>query len=81
MRSVDRFVWVRSQKGWWEPAVRAGDIVQSSTVLGVVRNLYGDVLEEIAAPDDGVLLFVTTSPAVTADGLLLGLGAELRPIG
>jgi predicted deacylase len=82
MRSVDRFVWVRSQKeGWWEPAVRAGDIVQSSTVLGVVRNLYGDVLEEIAAPDDGVLLFVTTSPAVTADGLLLGLGAGLRPIG
>jgi hypothetical protein len=38
------------------------------------------VIEQIYAPQDGVILFVTTSPAVAADGLLLGLGTNLSPI-
>ena len=76
MRSVDRFVWLRCEhEGWWEPAAAAGDEVSEGQIVGVVRNLYGDALEEIVAPEDGVLLFMTSSPAVSADGLLLGLGA------
>ena len=78
MRSVDRFVWLRCEhEGWWEPTARAGDKVVASQVVGVLRNLYGDVVEEIAVPENGVLLFVTSSPAVAAEGLLLGLGAGL----
>jgi len=81
MRSVGRFVWLRStDAGWWEPDVRAGDEVRAASSLGTVRNLFGDVIERIPAPEDGVVLFLTTSPAVTADGLLLGLGADLAPI-
>ena len=37
------------------------------------------MLEEVVAPRDGVILFITTSPAVAADGLLLGLGADFAP--
>jgi predicted deacylase len=82
MRSVDRFVWLRSaDEGWWEAAVGPGDEVDASALLGVIRDPYGDVLEEIEAPDDGVVLFLTTSPAVARDGLLLGLGAGLAPVG
>jgi hypothetical protein len=44
-----------------------------------MRTLYGDVIEELHAPRDGVVLFLTTSPAVSVDGPLLGLGAELGP--
>jgi hypothetical protein len=33
------------------------------------------VLETIVAPADGVVIFLTSSPAVADDGLLLGLGA------
>ena len=81
MRSVGRFVWLRStDAGWWEPDVRAGDEVRAESSLGTVRNLFGDRIERIPAPEDGVVLFLTTSPAVTADGLLLGLGADLAPI-
>jgi uncharacterized protein len=81
MRSVGRFVWLRSMdEGWWEPDVRAGDGVRAGSSLGTVRNLFGDPIERIPAPEDGVVLFLTTSPAVTADGLLLGLGADLAPI-
>ena len=82
MRSVGRFVWLRSaEEGWWEPDVRAGDEVRAGSSLGTVRNLFGDVTEHIPAPEDGVVLFMTTSPAVGAGGLLLGLGVELAPVG
>jgi predicted deacylase len=78
MRTVGRFVWLRSTaEGWWEPDVRAGDEVRAGASLGTMRNLFGDVIERISAPEDGVVLFLTTSPAVAAEGLLLGLGADL----
>jgi uncharacterized protein len=80
-RRVGRFDWLRSaQAGWWAPAVAAGDEVAAGAVIGEVRDLWGDVNEEIRAPSDGVVLFLTTSPAVTDDGLLLGLGADLESI-
>jgi predicted deacylase len=81
MRSVERFVWLRCRsEGWWEAAVRAGDEVAASSHLGVIRDPYGDVVEEIVAPDDGVVLFLTTSPAIVQDGLLLGLGVGVAPV-
>jgi predicted deacylase len=66
--------WLRTPvAGWWEPEVPVGASVQAGELLGTVSELVGDVLHEVRAPDAGVPLFVTTSPAVVADGLLLGL--------
>ncbi len=71
------FIWPRTgREGWWEPAVRTGERVSRGQVLGPVAALDGStVLETLTAPADGVILFLTSSPAVAADGLLLGLGA------
>jgi hypothetical protein len=44
-----------------------------------VLDPWGDELERVTAPAAGVALFVTSSPAVDADGLLLGLGADIAP--
>jgi predicted deacylase len=72
---LDGFTWPRTPSaGWWEPAVRAGEAVRTGQVLGTVSTLDGGaVVETFTAPADGVVLFLTTSPAVAADGLLLGL--------
>jgi uncharacterized protein len=72
-----RFIWLRCvSAGWWEPAVRTGQTVTEGQVLGTVSTLDGaGVLEKIIAPADGVPIFITSSPAVADDGLLLGLGA------
>ncbi|HEY4462526.1 MAG TPA: succinylglutamate desuccinylase/aspartoacylase family protein [Streptosporangiaceae bacterium] len=72
-----RFLWLRCQdEGWWQPTVRPGETVTEGQVLGTVSSLDGaDVLQTITAPAAGVPMFVTSSPAVAADGLLLGLGA------
>jgi hypothetical protein len=81
LQRVGRFDWLRSTgAGWWVPAVTVGEEVAEGIVLGRIRDLWGDVQEEIRAEKDGVVLFLTTSPAVTADGLLLGLGVELTPV-
>ena len=72
---VDEFVWLRTPRGgFWAANVRAGDAVAEGDAVGEVRDLYGDVLEQITAPKPGVVLFLTTSAAVADDGLLLGLG-------
>jgi uncharacterized protein len=73
-----RFLWLHSaHEGWWEPAVRPGQAVAAGAQLGTVGSLDGgQILESVAAPADGVVMFVTTSPAVAAGGLLLGLGAR-----
>jgi predicted deacylase len=79
-RFVGRFIWLRaSQDAWWQPVVAAGEEVAEGQLVGTMRTLYGDVIEELHAPRDGVVLFLTTSPAVSVDGPLLGLGAELGP--
>ena len=72
------WVWPRTPSaGWWSPAVRPGDAVAAGQVLGTVSTLDGGaVAETVSAPVDGVILFVTSSPAVAADGLLLGLAAR-----
>jgi uncharacterized protein len=74
---LSRFIWLRcADAGWWEPAVQTGEAVTEGQVLGTVSSLDGgEVLETITAPAAGVPLFLTSSPAVAADGLLLGLGA------
>jgi uncharacterized protein len=73
-----RFLWLHCRdEGWWEPSAQAGESITAGQVLGTVSSIDGtQTMETILAPADGVLMFVTSSPAVAADGLLLGLGAK-----
>jgi uncharacterized protein len=73
---LDRSVWLRcAGQGWWEPSVRPGDRVTTGQALGTVGSLDGgEVPQTITAPASGVIMFLTSSPAVAQDGLLLGLG-------
>ncbi len=75
---LSRFLWLRcADEGWWEPTVGVGARVTQGQVLGSISSIDGATTQEvISAPADGVLLFMTSSPAVAADGLLLGLGAS-----
>lgn len=66
--------WVRTpDTGWWEPAVAVGASVAAGGLLGTVTDLTTGAAAEIRSAVEGVPLFLTTSPAVLADGLLLGL--------
>ncbi|MEO3869462.1 succinylglutamate desuccinylase/aspartoacylase family protein [Nonomuraea sp. B12E4] len=69
--------WLRTERaGWWEPAVSVGESVPAGGLLGTVADVWGEVFAEVRAPEAGTPLFLTSSPAVAADGLLLGLARD-----
>jgi predicted deacylase len=69
--------WLRADKsGWWHPMIATGVSVKAGELLGTMSDLWGDVFVEVRAPEAGTLLFQTSSPAVSADGILIGLGRE-----
>ena len=71
-----RFTWVRAARGgFFRKAVSAGDLVEEGTVLGEMVDLWGDPVGQSTSPVAGVVLFVTTSPAIGDDGLIAGIGA------
>jgi uncharacterized protein len=75
---LSRFLWMTgTDAGWWEPTVGVGDAVAEGQVIGTISTLDGaETLQTITAPADGVPIFITSSPAVAAGGLLLGLGVR-----
>jgi predicted deacylase len=72
----DRSVWLHSgEAGWREPSVRPGERVTAGQPLGAITSLDGaETLETVTAAAAGVIMFLTSSPAVASDGLLLGPG-------
>lgn len=69
--------WLRTPvAGWWEPAVTPGEAVGKDAPLGYVSDIAGNHLYEAKAPEAGTPLFITSSPAVGPDGLLMGLAKE-----
>lgn len=74
---IAEFTWLFSpEEGMWYPAVAVGDTVAAGQTIGRVCNLFGNELATVAAPHGGAVLFVTTSPAMKREGILLAIGAE-----
>ncbi|MER7518601.1 succinylglutamate desuccinylase/aspartoacylase family protein [Streptomyces sp. NPDC126499] len=82
IRHMTRYVWLRTPaEGWWEPDVSPGTAVAAGSRLGTVLDPFGNELARITAPEDGIVVFLTTSPAVDSQGLLLALAGGEREHG
>ncbi len=56
---------VRSEvQGFWRCLVRPGDTVRAGDPAGVLKDVYGDTLREVAIPRDGEVLYTATSYAI-----------------
>lgn len=72
---VGQFTWLPSPaEGMWYPSVVAGEEVHEGQRIGRIGDLFGDTLAEVTAPHGGVVLFITSSPAMRQDGLILAIG-------
>ena len=70
----DGWNWLRAEKaGWWSPAFSTGSTVEKGDVLGTLSDPWGETILEIMAPQRGTVLFQTSSPAVSENGILVGL--------
>ena len=65
--------------GFFISNVRAGDMVEKGEVLGVIKDLWGETLEEITVPTDGVIHMVT-SPAIWEGDVVYEIGKDIREI-
>jgi predicted deacylase len=62
-------------EGMWLPEVDLQEEVTQGQRIGRIENLYGDEVAEIQAPVTGMVLYLTSSPAVKEAGLLGSVGA------
>jgi len=76
IRLLRTFAWLFSGRtACWYPAVEIGEQVEEGQVVGVVRDWFGETLEEHRAPASGVILFLVASPAISEGDPLLAVGA------
>ena len=69
LRVVGPRIWshIAESSGLWMPTATPGVRVTAGEVLGHVRDYFGELLQEVTSPFDGVVLAVTTSMAVNAE--------------
>ena len=69
------FDWLYATRaGMFYPRVAAGDFIEKGQEAGRVGSLFGETIETVIAPVSGRVLFLTINPAVTENGLLMGIG-------
>ncbi len=74
---IERFTWMNSPaEGMWYPSVEVGEAVEEGQTIGRIGDLFGETLAEITAPHAGDILFITSSPAMRQDGLILAIGGR-----
>jgi uncharacterized protein len=72
---LTKFEWLYTgNAGMWYPKVASGDVVKEGEQIGTVGDLFGDTLEQVISPVNGVVLFLTINPSVLENGLLMGIG-------
>jgi len=67
--SVDNPVWIdkyevlnSNHDGIWEPKVAMGETVAAGRTVGLVRDYFGGLLEEMKAPFAGIILYIVGTP-------------------
>src|SRR5262249_19798119 len=72
---LTKFEWLYTKhQGMWYPKVGAGDLVKKGQEIGTIGDLFGNTLEKVISPVNGVILFLTINPSVLENGLLMGIG-------
>jgi hypothetical protein len=73
---VENFIWMRSDaEGFWYPAIEVGAKVHKGQNLGVIKDAWGKVLQDVVCQGDGDVLFLVSSLAINRDDPLLAYGA------
>ncbi|MGN0770215.1 MAG: succinylglutamate desuccinylase/aspartoacylase family protein [Christensenellales bacterium] len=71
------FKWMYTPwRGIFYKRVSVGDTVDQGQVLGTIENYFGEQLGEIKSTVNGKVVFLTTSPAMTENGLLMGIAYQ-----
>lgn len=70
----DRWWLTAQQEGIYFPTVTVGQDVKKGADLGVVRDYFGTVLQQVTAPEDAKVMNMNIGMPVKKDGFLIWLG-------
>lgn len=62
------------KSGCWYPAVGLEERVKKNQKIGVIKDVFGNVLEEVYAEYDSIILFITVSLAISAGEPIITYG-------
>ena len=69
--------WLYTSKGGLlEVPVELGQRLRQGDLIGILRNPFGEVVEEYFAPDYGVVIGKSTNPVCPSGGRILHLGVQ-----
>jgi predicted deacylase len=76
---IDRYEVINANAdGVWEPKVGRGETVAAGQTVGLLRDYFGGVLEEIKAPFAGIILYVVATPPANKGEPLYEVGRIKR---
>ncbi len=78
-KQIPRFMchahYIDSEKdGCWFPRKKSGDVVRAGEVVGVLKDYFGNVMEEISLREDCIILYQTVSYSVPKNSPLIAYG-------
>ncbi len=75
------FAWVTARRGGlWRATVTCGDTVSKGQMVGRLTDLFGDVIEEVVSPEDGVVLAVGAGPTMPTGEIIVHIGLNPRRV-
>jgi predicted deacylase len=66
------------ETGTWQPTVQADETVAKGALIGRVSDYFGEIIAEVRAPMDGLVLYVVVSPAMTKGEPICMIGRARR---
>jgi predicted deacylase len=73
----NRFDWYHAtHDGLWYPSVSPGEVVSAGQKLGEVRNVFGELLQDVSADHEGLNVFMLSALSARAGDPLIGLAAD-----
>jgi predicted deacylase len=73
---LENFIWMRSDvEGFWYPAIEVGATVHKGQNLGVIKDAWGNALQNVVSQGEGDVLFLVSSLSINKGDPLLAYGA------
>jgi predicted deacylase len=62
------------KSGIFYPLKKAGDHIEKGTQVGYITNHFGETIEEIVAPDSGIILMILSTPPINVNDDIIVIG-------
>jgi predicted deacylase len=73
---LDNYIFFRADMtGLWYPEMKCGEILKKGQVAGHVRGYFGEELQEVKAPIEGVITCIRTSPNIMPGNVIFEISA------